>query len=232
MTAPVLSLRDVTRTIETGTHRVEILRGISFDVARGEFVAIMGASGSGKSTLLGLVAGLDTPTSGSIRIEGEEISRLDEDSLAVLRGRKIGFVFQSYQLIPTLTAEENVLLPAELAGEDLDAARRRARELLKTVGLEERLDHYPVQLSGGEQQRVALARAFIRKPPLLLADEPTGNLDSVNGRHVLELLLSLNRSEGATLVLVTHDRELASHATRIITLRDGQILSDERRAAA
>ena len=232
MTAPVLSLRDVTRTIETGTHRVEILRGISFDVARGEFVAIMGASGSGKSTLLGLVAGLDTPTSGSIRIEGEEISRLDEDSLAVLRGRKIGFVFQSYQLIPTLTAEENVLLPAELAGEDLAAAQRRARELLKTVGLEERLDHYPVQLSGGEQQRVALARAFIRKPPLLLADEPTGNLDSVNGRHVLELLLSLNRSEGATLVLVTHDRELASHATRIITLRDGQILSDERRAAA
>ncbi len=232
MTAPVLSLRDVTRTIDTGTHRVEILRGISFDVARGEFVAIMGASGSGKSTLLGLVAGLDTPTSGSIRIEGEEISRLDEDALAVLRGRKIGFVFQSYQLIPTLTAEENVLLPAELAGEDLAAAQRRARELLKTVGLEERLDHYPVQLSGGEQQRVALARAFIRKPPLLLADEPTGNLDSVNGRHVLELLLSLNRSEGATLVLVTHDRELASHATRIITLRDGQILSDERRAAA
>jgi len=232
MTAPVLSLRDVTRTIDTGTHRVEILRGISFDVARGEFVAIMGASGSGKSTLLGLVAGLDTPTSGSIRIEGEEISRLDEDRLAVLRGRKIGFVFQSYQLIPTLTAEENVLLPAELAGEDLAAARQRARELLKTVGLEERLDHYPVQLSGGEQQRVALARAFIRKPPLLLADEPTGNLDSVNGRHVLELLLSLNRSEGATLVLVTHDRELASHATRIITLRDGQILSDERRAAA
>jgi putative ABC transport system ATP-binding protein len=232
MTAPVLSLRDVTRTIDTGTHRVEILRGISFDVARGEFVAIMGASGSGKSTLLGLIAGLDTPTSGSIRIEGEEISRLDEDSLAVLRGRKIGFVFQSYQLIPTLTAEENVLLPAELAGEDLAAAQRRARELLKTVGLEERLDHYPVQLSGGEQQRVALARAFIRKPPLLLADEPTGNLDSVNGRHVLELLLSLNRSEGATLVLVTHDRELASHATRIITLRDGQILSDERRAAA
>jgi putative ABC transport system ATP-binding protein len=232
MTAPVLSLRDVTKTIDTGTHRVEILKGIGFDIARGEFVAIMGASGSGKSTLLGLVAGLDTPTSGSIRIEGEEISRLDEDSLAVLRGRKIGFVFQSYQLIPTLTAEENVLLPAELAGEDVAAAQRRARELLKTVGLEERLDHYPVQLSGGEQQRVALARAFIRKPPLLLADEPTGNLDSVNGRHVLELLLSLNRSEGATLVLVTHDRELASHATRIITLRDGQILSDERRAAA
>jgi len=232
MNSPVLSLRDVTKTIDTGTHRVEILKGISFDVHKGEFVAVMGASGSGKSTLLGLVAGLDTPTSGSIRIEGEEISRLDEDRLAVLRGRKIGFVFQSYQLIPTLTAEENVLLPAELAGEDLATAQQRARELLKTVGLEQRLDHYPVQLSGGEQQRVALARAFIRKPPLLLADEPTGNLDSVNGRQVLELMLSMNRSEGATLLLVTHDRELAAHASRIITLRDGQVLSDERRAAA
>jgi putative ABC transport system ATP-binding protein len=232
MTAPVLSLRGVTKTIDTGTHRVEILKGISFDISRGEFVAVMGASGSGKSTLLGLVAGLDTPTSGSIRIEGEEISRLSEDALAVLRGRKIGFVFQSYQLIPTLTAEENVLLPAELAGEDPASAQQRARDLLRAVGLEERLGHYPVQLSGGEQQRVALARAFIRQPPLLLADEPTGNLDSVNGQHVLELLLELNRREGATLVLVTHDRELASHATRIITLRDGQILSDERRAAA
>jgi putative ABC transport system ATP-binding protein len=232
MTGPVLSLRGVTKTIDTGTHRVEILKGISFDISRGEFVAIMGASGSGKSTLLGLIAGLDTPTSGSIRIEGEEISQLSEDALAVLRGRKIGFVFQSYQLIPTLTAEENVLLPAELAGEDPASAQQRARELLRAVGLEERLGHYPVQLSGGEQQRVALARAFIRKPPLLLADEPTGNLDSVNGQHVLELLLELNRREGATLVLVTHDRELASHATRIITLRDGQILSDERRAAA
>ncbi|GIU74458.1 MAG: ABC transporter ATP-binding protein [Bryobacteraceae bacterium] len=232
MKPPVLSLRDVTKTIDTGTHRVEILKGISFDVESAEFVAVMGASGSGKSTLLGLVAGLDTPTSGSIQIEGEEISRMDEDRLAVLRGRKIGFVFQSYQLIPTLTAEENVLLPAELAGEDYEAARRRAQELLKAVGLEERRDHYPVQLSGGEQQRVALARAFIRKPPLLLADEPTGNLDSVNGRQVLELMLALNRSEGATLVLVTHDRELAAHATRIITLRDGRILSDERRAAA
>jgi putative ABC transport system ATP-binding protein len=232
MTPPVLSLRDVTKTIDTGTHRVEILKGISFDVRKGEFVAVMGASGSGKSTLLGLIAGLDTPTSGSIQIEGEEISRLDEDRLADLRGRKIGFVFQSYQLIPTLTAEENVILPAELAGDDFETARRRAQELLKTVGLEERRDHYPVQLSGGEQQRVALARAFIRRPPLLLADEPTGNLDSVNGRQVLELMISLNRSEGATLLLVTHDRELASHATRIITLRDGRILSDEQRAAA
>lgn len=231
MTQTVLSLQDVSKTIDTGSHRVEILQNITFEVARGEFVAVMGASGSGKSTLLGLVAGLDTPTAGSIRIEGREIARLDEDTLAGLRGEKIGFVFQSYQLIPTLTAEENVLLPAELAGEPLDSALARARELLKTVGLEERRGHYPVQLSGGEQQRVALARAFIRKPPLLLADEPTGNLDSFNGRQVLELLLAMNRREGATLVLVTHDRELAAHATRILTLKDGRILSDERRAA-
>jgi putative ABC transport system ATP-binding protein len=151
--------------------------------------------------------------------------------MADLRGRKIGFVFQSYQLIPTLTAEENVLLPAELAGENGGEALNRARALLDKVGLSERRDHYPVQLSGGEQQRVALARAFMRQPPLLLADEPTGNLDSVNGRQVLELLLSLNRSEGATLVLVTHDRELAAHASRIITLRDGCVLSDEKKAA-
>ncbi|MBI4892770.1 MAG: ABC transporter ATP-binding protein [Acidobacteria bacterium] len=228
----MLSLRGVTRSIDTGTHRVEILKGIDFDVHAGEFVAIMGASGSGKSTLLGLLAGLDTPTGGSIKIEGEEIAGLDEDRMADLRGRKIGFVFQSYQLIPTLTAEENVLLPAELAGESGDEALGRARQLLETVGLKDRNDHYPVQLSGGEQQRVALARAFVRKPPLLLADEPTGNLDSVNGRQVLELLLTLNRSEGATLVLVTHDRDLAAHASRVITLRDGVIDSDEAKSAA
>lgn len=228
---PVLSVRAVTKSIDTGVHRVEILRGIDFDIERGEFVAIMGASGSGKSTLLGLLAGLDSPTSGSIFIDGEEITGLNEDALASLRNRKIGFVFQSYQLIPTLTAEENVLLPAELAGEATTQAMDRARQLLDTVGLAERRDHYPVQLSGGEQQRVALARAFMRKPPLLLADEPTGNLDSTNGKHVLTLLRDLNRSEGATLILVTHDKELAAHATRIITLKDGIITSDERTAA-
>lgn len=232
MTTPILSLRQVTKSIDTGTHRVDILKGVEFEIGRGEFVAIMGASGSGKSTLLGLLAGLDTPTAGSIQVDGEEISGLNEDRMADLRGRKIGFVFQSYQLIPTLTAEENVLLPAELAGENGTEALGRARQLLETVGLGERRDHYPVQLSGGEQQRVALARAFMRKPPLLLADEPTGNLDSVNGRQVLELLLSLNRSEGATLVLVTHDRDLAAHATRIITLKDGLVLSDEKQDAA
>jgi putative ABC transport system ATP-binding protein len=188
----------------------------------------MGSSGSGKSTLLGLLAGLDSPTTGSIQLDGEDIARLPEDRLADIRGRKIGFVFQSYQLIPTLTAEENVLLPAELAGENGRDSVERARALLDRVGLEQRRDHYPVQLSGGEQQRVALARAFMRKPPLLLADEPTGNLDSVNGRQVLELLLNLNRDERTTLVLVTHDRELAGYASRVITLKDGVVVTDER----
>jgi putative ABC transport system ATP-binding protein len=185
----------------------------------------MGASGSGKSTLLGLLAGLDTVTSGSVILDGVDITGLAEDRLALVRGRKIGFVFQSYQLIPTLTAEENVLLPAELLGAG-DVGR--ARELLKRVGLDDRLSHYPVQLSGGEQQRVALARAFMVSPPILLADEPTGNLDSANGQHVLDLLLELNAREGTTLVLVTHDATLASYADRRVTLRDGRILSDER----
>jgi putative ABC transport system ATP-binding protein len=232
MATPILSLQAITKSIETGTHRVDILRGVDLDIHPGEFVAIMGASGSGKSTLLGLLAGLDAPTTGNIQLDGEEISRLGEDQLASLRGRKIGFVFQSYQLIPTLTAEENVLLPAELAGDINAESTARARMLLDTVGLQDRRDHYPIQLSGGEQQRVALARAFMRKPPLLLADEPTGNLDSVNGRQVLDLLLSLNQREGATLVLVTHDRDLAVHATRIITLRDGNVVSDEKKSEA
>lgn len=232
MNQPILELRSITKSIDTGTHRVDILRGIDIAIQPGEFVAIMGASGSGKSTLLGLLAGLDTPTSGEVRLDGEEISRLGEDALAGIRGRKIGFVFQSYQLIPTLTAEENVLLPAELAGESAASCLDRARMLLDTVGLGARRDHYPVQLSGGEQQRVALARAFMRKPPLLLADEPTGNLDSTNGRQILDLLLSLNRTEGTTLVLVTHDRDLTVHASRIITLKDGVIISDERKGGA
>lgn len=185
----------------------------------------MGASGSGKSTLLGLLAGLDTASSGTIRLDGTDITNLAEDRLAQLRGRKIGFVFQSYQLVPTLTAEENVLLPAELTGH-VEQPAARAKELLQRVGLGQRGHHYPVQLSGGEQQRVALARAFITKPPVLMADEPTGNLDSANGRHVMDLLLQLNREEGATLILVTHDRELADRADRVIELRDGQIVSD------
>jgi putative ABC transport system ATP-binding protein len=186
----------------------------------------MGPSGSGKSTLLGLIAGLDWPTSGNIVVDGVDITSLSEDEMAALRGKKIGFVFQSYHLIPTLTALENVMLPMEFAGAT-DNAVGRAEYLLESVGLSDRRSHYPAQLSGGEQQRVALARAFMMKPALLLADEPTGNLDSANGRHVLELLIRLNQEEGATLILVTHDELLASHAERVIVLKDGKIVEDK-----
>jgi putative ABC transport system ATP-binding protein len=229
---PILAAIDLTKTIDTGTHRVEILRGVDLEMPAGQFVAIMGASGSGKSTLLGLLAGLDTATSGKVIIDGVDITGLKEDQLAVVRGKKIGFVFQSYQLIPTLSAEENVLLPYELAGGDVADGLTRARDLLKSVGLEDRMDHYPVQLSGGEQQRVALARAFMCKPPILMADEPTGNLDSVNGTLVLDLLISLNQREGTTLVLVTHDRTLAARADRIVTLSDGKVVADELQPSA
>jgi putative ABC transport system ATP-binding protein len=225
---PVIRVTELTKSIDTGTHRVDILKGITLDVPVGEFVAIMGASGSGKSTLLGLLAGLDTPTTGRVVLDGEDITDLAEDDLARVRGRKIGFVFQSYQLIPTLTAEENVLLPAELSNVD-NGGIVRARELLTRVGLGDRLDHYPVQLSGGEQQRVALARAFMVQPPILMADEPTGNLDSENGRQILELLIGLNKQEKTTLVLVTHDRELAAHADRVVMLRDGRVVSESYR---
>jgi putative ABC transport system ATP-binding protein len=224
----LIQVRALTKCFETGTHRVEILKGIDLDIPQGQFAAIMGPSGSGKSTLLGLIAGLDYPTSGQVLLDGEDITRLSEDRLAVLRRRKIGFVFQSYHLIPALTAEENVLLPMELAGgapSGAASARSRARELLARVGLEGRFDHYPVQLSGGEQQRVALARAFALRPPILLADEPTGNLDSATGRVVLDLLLALNREEGATLVLVTHEQSVAQCAGRRIVLRDGLVVS-------
>ena len=227
---PIIEVRRLAKTIDSGSHRVEILRGIDLAVPKGQFVSIMGPSGSGKSTLLGLLAGLDTPTAGEILLDGEEIHNLPEDDMAVLRGRKIGFVFQSYQLVPTLTAEENVLLPLDLAGDGYSRADR-ARELLERVGLGDRIDHYPVQLSGGEQQRVALARAFAAAPPLILADEPTGNLDTANGRHVLDMLVDLNRRENATLILVTHDQELSARADRLIRLRDGRIDSDELRDA-
>jgi len=219
----MIAVRNLVKTIRNGAHEVEIVRGISFNVPSKEFVAIMGPSGSGKSTLLGLIAGLDAPTSGSISIDGLEITNLREDELAQLRGRKLGFVFQSYHLIPTLTAFENVLLPMEFNG-ITNGAGKRAEYLLESVGLAGRRSHYPAQLSGGEQQRVALARAFMMKPSVLLADEPTGNLDTENGRHVLELLIHLNKQEGTTLVLVTHDQMLASHADRRINLRDGQIV--------
>lgn len=216
------------KSIRNGARTVDILKGISFTVPHGQFVAIMGSSGSGKSTLLGLLAGLDTPSAGEVKLNGTAISYLPEDKLAKVRGKTVGFVFQSYQLVPTLTALENVLLPYELNTEGANGheGQRRARELLDSVGLSDRLDHYPVQLSGGEQQRVALARAFILRPPIVLADEPTGNLDTTNGAHVLELLLNLNRTLGTTLVLVTHDPVLAGYADRRIVLRDGAVVTD------
>jgi putative ABC transport system ATP-binding protein len=225
----MIRVEGLRRSIRNGARTVDILKGLDFEVPRGQFAAVMGSSGSGKSTLLGLLAGLDTPSAGNVYLNGRAISYLPEDKLAQVRGRTIGFVFQSYQLIPTLTALENVLLPHELNTDAKDgtAGLARARDLLANVGLGDRMDHYPVQLSGGEQQRVALARAFILRPPIVLADEPTGNLDTTNGAHVLELLLNLNRMEGTTLVLVTHDPVLASYANRRIVLRDGMILSDE-----
>jgi putative ABC transport system ATP-binding protein len=221
----MIAVRNLVKTIRNGSHTVQIIRDISFDVPSRQFVAVMGPSGSGKSTLLGLIAGLDAPNSGSIVIDGLEITDLPEDELSQLRGMKLGFVFQSYHLIPTLTALENVMLPLEFSGGS-NGATGRAERLLESVGLIDRRGHYPVQLSGGEQQRVALARAFMMKPSVLLADEPTGNLDTGNGRHVLELLIRLNREEGTTLVLVTHDELLASHAERRIVLRDGRIVED------
>ena len=220
----MIEVRNVKRWIQNGSRRVDILKGISFSISAGQFVAIVGASGSGKSTLLGLLAGLDTPSEGEIWLDGTPIHNLAETDLAAVRGRKIGFVFQSYQLISTLTALENVLLPFELNVEG--SGLNQARLLLEAVGLRERMDHYPVQLSGGEQQRVALARAFVVNPPIVMADEPTGNLDSANGRLVLDLLLERNSHAGATLVLVTHDPEVAARADRKIVLKDGLIIED------
>jgi putative ABC transport system ATP-binding protein len=220
----VIEVRDAKKWIQNGARRVEILKGITLTIPAGQFIAIVGASGSGKSTLLGLLAGLDTPSSGEIYLDGMPIHNLAETELAAVRGAKIGFVFQSYQLIATLTALENVLLPYELNVEGSGLAQ--ARRLLDEVGLTERVDHYPVQLSGGEQQRVALARAFVVEPPIVMADEPTGNLDSANGKLVLDLLLERNKRAGTTLVLVTHDPEVASSADRKIVLRDGLIVED------
>lgn len=221
----MIEVKNVRKWIQNGSRRVEILRGIDLTIPAGQFIAIVGASGSGKSTLLGLLAGLDTPSEGEIWLDGTPIHNLAEAQLAEVRGRKIGFVFQSYQLIATLTALENVLLPYEL-NSDGSGGLAQARRLLDEVGLRERVDHYPVQLSGGEQQRVAIARAFVVEPPIVMADEPTGNLDSSNGLMVLDLLLERNRKVGTTLVLVTHDPEVASRADRKIVLRDGLIVED------
>jgi putative ABC transport system ATP-binding protein len=226
----MIEVRGLKKSIRNGARTVEILRGIDLIIPKGQFAAIMGASGSGKSTLLGLLAGLDSPSEGEVILDGVSIGGLEEDKLAEVRGRRIGFVFQSYQLIPTLTALENVMLPYELNAPG--DARRRAEALLEAVGLRDRLDHYPVQLSGGEQQRVALARAFVLEPPIVLADEPTGNLDSKNGQHVLELLTERQRESGTTLVLVTHDAQIAERANRRIHLRDGLVVADELQPCA
>jgi len=225
MNLDMISVRGLSMRFTSGGAAVDVLADISLDVPPGQFLAVAGPSGSGKSTLLGLVAGLDQPTAGGITVAGVEITRLGEDALARFRRDTIGYVFQSYHLIPTLTALENVAVPLELAGEP--HALDRAGALLAEVGLAGRAHHYPVQLSGGEQQRVAVARAVCRRPRLLLADEPTGNLDSATGKQIIELLVDLHRNLGSTLVLVTHDGALAAHADRVVTLRDGRIVSDE-----
>jgi putative ABC transport system ATP-binding protein len=225
----MVQVRNIVMRLRSAAGVVTILDDVTLDVPPGEFVAVTGASGSGKSTLLGLVAGLDRPTAGSIRVDGVELSSLDEDALARLRLAKIGYVFQSFHLIPTLTALENVVVPLELAG--AGGAVRHAAALLEEVGLKARVGHYPAELSGGEQQRVALARAVANRPGLLLADEPTGNLDSATGAHIVDLLVGLHRRHGTTLILVTHDPALAAHADRIVELRDGRVVGDRPQAA-
>ena len=226
----MIELRGVSKTVPSGAGMLTILQPLDLVSESGRVVAITGPSGSGKSTLLGLLAGLDAPSTGTIVLDGVDITTLDEDALARLRGTRIGFVFQFFHLLPSLTALENVLVPMEIAG--VPNAAARARELLREVGLAERGHHYPSQLSGGEQQRVAIARALANDPPILLADEPTGNLDSSTGHSVIELLLEVNRTRGTTLVLVTHDPELASVAGVSIALRDGRVVRTTDRAEA
>lgn len=226
MTTPRIELSHLTRRLPSGGRQLTILDDVDLAIPAGEFTAVLGPSGSGKSTLLALMAGLDRPTAGTVQIDGTAIHEMSEDELALLRRKKIGFVFQSFQLLANLTARENVLLPIELAG--LPEAGRRVDEGLAAVSLADRGHHYPSQLSGGEQQRIALARAFASQPPILLADEPTGNLDGATGRKVLDLLLELRRSQGTTLVLVTHDPSVAALADRLIHLRDGRIEREER----
>jgi putative ABC transport system ATP-binding protein len=220
----MLVARQLTKEYLSGTGSLAVLRDVSFTIPQGAFVAIVGPSGSGKTTLLGLLAGLDTPSRGQVVLDGANLGTMSEDARARLRGEKVGFIFQSFQLIPTLTAVENVQVPLELRGDD--GASARARELLTRVGLGDRLHHFPTQLSGGEQQRVAIARAFANRPRVLFADEPTGNLDAVSGARVVELLEELNRESGATVVIVTHDLALAARAGRQIRLADGVVVQD------
>jgi putative ABC transport system ATP-binding protein len=219
--SPIVQTRGLTRRFRSGSNTITVVDEVSLGIARGEFVAIMGPSGSGKSTLLALLAGLDRPSGGSVAIDGEPIESMSEDQLSLMRRRKIGFVFQSFHLLANFTAQENVMLPVELLG--APSPRERARELLERVGLAGRGHHYPSQLSGGEQQRVALARAFAPDPAVLMADEPTGNLDGENGRMVIDMMLQLRRDHRTTLVLVTHDPELAALSDRVIRLREGKV---------
>jgi len=220
----MIQISQLNKSLHGGGHRVDILTGIDLTIPDGQFVAVTGPSGSGKTTLLSLMAGLDAPTSGSIVIDQEDITKLNEDELALLRGRRFGFIFQNFPLIPTLTALENVILAAELNG--ADNARNRSKNLLGVVGLEDRLHHYPSQLSGGEQQRLSLARAFVNEPDIVLADEPTGNLDSKNSEHIIGLIAELHRVKKATIVLVTHEAHIAERAERVLTLADGRIVND------
>jgi len=222
----MIELKNVTKVVRSGTEDLTILDDVTIEIPDGEFVAITGASGSGKSTLLGLIAGLDAPTSGAISIDGDTINELSEDALAGIRSEKIGFIFQSFHLIPSLTAFENVLIPMEILG--LKNAKERARNLLADVELTNRGHHYPTELSGGEQQRIAIARAFANQPKILLADEPTGNLDSRNGSHIFDLMTDLHSKNNVTLILVTHDNFLAEKAQRRVVLKDGRVLSDEK----
>lgn len=225
----MISVHHVSMVLAAAGRSVTILDDVSIAIPLKQTVAVVGPSGSGKSTLLGLMAGLDRPTSGSIALDGTDITHLSESRMARFRREKVGYIFQSFHLIPTLTARENVAVPLELGGDR--GAGRRAAELLAAVGLSNRLDHYPVQLSGGEQQRVAVARAFACRPPILLADEPTGNLDTATGAQVIDLLLSLHRDHGTTLVLVTHDQALAGFMERVVSLRDGRVESDSMPSA-
>lgn len=220
---PIVQAIGLTKQVRTGTEQLTILDNINLEINAGDSVAVLGASGSGKSTLLGLLAGLDTPSSGKVHLGGEDIFLVDEDARAALRGRMLGFVFQSFQLLPALTAIENVMLPLELAS--TNNANSAAVELLERVGLGARLKHYPRQLSGGEQQRVAIARAFVTEPQLLLADEPTGNLDSATGAQIIELMFELNRERGTTLVLVTHDEAISSRCSWQVRLAGGKIVN-------
>ena len=229
ISTPMLQVQNLSRTLRSGTRDLQVLSDVNFAIPRGQFVTIIGPSGSGKSTLLALLAGLDRPTQGSVRIDGRPIEKLNEDQLAILRRETIGFVFQSFHLLGNFTAIENVMLPLELL--KIKQPRQRAADLLASVGLAERGHHFPAQLSGGEQQRVAVARAFAPDPSLLLADEPTGNLDSENGQMVLDMMLKLRNDHQTTLVMVTHDMEQAAMAQRVIRLRDGEVAADETNAA-